>query len=85
MQLIPQPQDNNPAMKFKLGGFPDDALLTSALENFYRGKNDLPRSFIIYNMFDELIFTGQMAEDGRLANLESKPRTEDSTKYKKEE
>ncbi len=85
MQLLPQPQDSNSAAKFKLYGFPDEALVTMALQDFYRTSAETPRDFLIYNMFEELIFTGTMAADAQVLKLESKNRIEEKAVYKKED
>lgn len=85
MQLIPQPQDSSETLKFKLYGFPDEALVGGALEHAYFKQAEARRQFLIYNMFDELIFSGAMDAEGRVAMLDSKQRRDDGDKYKKED
>lgn len=84
MQLIPQQPTDVSALKFKLRGFPEDAAIKYSLEQFYRGQTGQPRNFLIYNMFDELIFTGSVDEHGRLGVFAPQDRREDKNKLKPE-
>lgn len=71
MILYPQEPVSPTEAKFKLQGFPDDAAIASTLERFYHEKTETPRSFVIYNMFDELIYKGAVDAEGKIAMLES--------------
>ncbi|MDE2311803.1 MAG: hypothetical protein KGJ93_01785 [Patescibacteria group bacterium] len=86
MQLMVQPQnlDSGQSMKFTLRGFPEEPSVVSALQNFYRGQNQQPRQFLIYNTFDELIFSGSVNESGQVASLEFKDRRESADKFYRE-
>lgn len=85
MQLIKQEENYGQAVKFKLWGFPEEETVKTALANFYKTSPETPKEFAIFNMFDELIFTGQVLENGEVSQLESKDRKEDPDKFKKED
>ena len=85
MQLfIVQTQDIAGSVKLALRGFPEEPSVVSALQNFYRGQNQQPRQFLIYNTFDELIFSGSVNESGQVVSLESKDRRESADKFYRE-
>lgn len=75
-------QPESPAT-FKLQGFPEEAAVVLALEREYGNQSALQRQFVIYNMFDELIFSGSVDTAGKVAILKPEDRR-DETKYKKD-
>lgn len=71
MILQRQESDSLSEAKFKLQGFPEEAAVASALERFYKDQPGAPRSFLIHNMFDELIFKGSVSAEGGVSELGS--------------
>ena len=78
MLLHPQISDSPTEAKFKLQGFPEESSLASALEGFYQKQPESPRNFLVYNMFNELIFNGAVGLEGKLQIFKAVDRPRDS-------
>ena len=74
MTITNEPIVENSPVKFKVTGFPEENSVRSAIERFYGLKKDADRNFLIFNAFDEQIFSGLTGEEGKILNLTANSR-----------
>lgn len=80
MQLLtyPEPETTPGLVKLKIKGFPDEELVLQALVKYYTSSPTSPSEFKLFNMFDELIFSGRKDAAGQI-QLTSHSREEKKT------
>jgi hypothetical protein len=75
MTITNEPVIAGQPVKFKLSGFPEESAVRSSIERFYALKAEADKNFLIFNAFDEQIFSGKVGENGKIESLEITPRS----------
>ena len=65
-------------IKFIVTGFPEETGLRASIERFYSLKTDGDRRFLVFNAFDEEIFSGRADETGKIVDMPASPRPKKS-------
>lgn len=69
MKITNEPLVPGSPVKFTVTGFPEESAVRSSIERFYAIKTDADRSFLIFNAFQEQIFSGTMNEAGKVETM----------------
>lgn len=68
-------------VQFKVTGFPEETAVRASVERFYGLKPDADKNFLINNAFNELIFSGAVGEDSKIAEFDFVERPEKSRPF----